>query len=255
MRSNLTYSRPARAIRRRFGHAQRQRAVRTTFECETPNWDALTRVAVAPNSGFLYNRVHKNANSSIITLLHGLETGRNFGVMRSRTRVSHLGDWPIHRIEALAGLPRMVVIRDPFARTLSAFLNKVDTPRFRADIGHMTPTPESFSQFLHWLDDGGRDLNPHWDLQSKQLLFPLDTYTDVIRFEQLNTGLSDFFDRLGIDPDRVLKFGGFRRGQAHRTDANARMGQFYTTQGAQIVQRLFATDFDTLGYDANWRPT
>jgi hypothetical protein len=242
---------PIRAARRRVGTARRKEAVNAMFNCQALNWDALPRVAVAPRSHILYNRVQKNANSSLIILMYWLETGRTLGAVRARRSVSHLDDWPVRKMVYLANFSRMVVVRDPFSRTLSAFLNKVDTQRFRADVGHMQATPECFSQFLRWLDDGGMGVNSHWDLQTKQLLFPIERYTDVIRFERLEDELAGFFERRGVDPDYMHRSGAFQRGRAHRTDANDRFHQFYDAEGTEIVQRLFANDFKALGYDPN----
>jgi len=214
----------------------------------------MDRVAVARRSGFLYNRVQKNANSSVIIFVHWLETGCMRGDIRSRKSVPHLGDWPVRHMAELPEMPRMVVVRDPFSRTLSAFLNKVNSPRFRADVGQLGATPDGFSRFIRWLDSGGMGVNPHWDLQTKQLILPLDHYTDVIRFERLEKELASFFERLGIDADHMHSSGAFKRGRAHRTEANDLLHQFYDADGAQIVRRLFETDFQVLGYDPSWTP-
>jgi hypothetical protein len=251
MIGHISHSWPLRAVRRRIDVAGRRDALDTTLGCGTLNFRKMARVAVAPQSGFLYNRVQKNANSALITLVHWLETGRKAGVISSRKRVSNLADWPIREMATLGQMPRMVVVRDPFARTLSAFLNKVGTARFRTDVGHMEATPDCFLRFLHWLDDGRMAVNPHWNLQTEELFFPLAHYTDVIRFERLDDELAGFFARLGIDPSCMHRSGAFQRGRSHRTDTNDRLNQFYNSEGEKILQRLFATDFKALGYDPN----
>lgn len=243
-------SRRLRAWRRSVNVGQQETAVLETWQCRSNPPIALSRVAVAPRSGFLYNRIQKNANSSLITLVHYLETGRSDGVIASRRSVSHLIDWPTGRLVELADLPRMVVIRSPYSRTLSAFLNKVGTARFRGDVGTMLePTPEGFSQFLRVLDNGSLTLNSHWDLQIKSMLFRTEGYTDIIRFERLETELARFLDKVGIDPDMMYSSGAFKKGRTHSTNAKDLLSQYYDDAGIAIVQRLFQKDFEELGYN------
>ncbi len=96
--------------------------------------------------------------------------------------------------------------------------------------------------------------NSHWDLQTKQIFLPLQHYSDVIRFERLHEGLATFLDRLGIDPGVTERSDALRHGRAHRTNAHDRLHQFYSKESADIVQRLFAKDFEALGYAPDWPP-
>lgn len=76
MRDCIFRSRPICAFRSRFCIGRQQDAVKTAFNGVPLNINASARVAAAAKSGFLYNRVNKNANSSLIALMHWLKTGR-----------------------------------------------------------------------------------------------------------------------------------------------------------------------------------
>lgn len=76
MRGHIFRPRPIRAFRRRFCIGRQQDAVKTAFNGVPLNINASARVAAAAKSVFLYNRINKNDNSPLITLMHWLETGR-----------------------------------------------------------------------------------------------------------------------------------------------------------------------------------
>lgn len=212
------------------------------------NRAALRRAAVASRSGCIYNRIEKNANSSLIILFHWLETGQKAGAIGARKRMPHLLDWPTSQMQDLAEMRRMVVVRNPFSRTLSAFLNKVETQKFRRDVGHMERTPEDFRAFVKLLDEGHLSTNSHWDLQMRQLVFTIEAYTDVLRFENLEHDLSDFLLRLDLDQNAMHRSSAFQKGRTHRTDANAQLERFYDSDAEAIVRRLFSDDFEAFGY-------
>ncbi len=155
MFTRLVDSRLLRTLRRHTGTARRQSRIAEAFKCDEINMGAMDRVTVAQKSGFLYNRVEKNANSTLITLVHWLEMGRTLEVMASRRNVPRLDDCRINQISDLSTLPRMVVVRNPYSRTLSAFLNKVDTPRFGANIGELEASKRAFIGFCATLKTEG----------------------------------------------------------------------------------------------------
>lgn len=56
-------------------------------------------------------------------------------------------------------------------------------------------SPRGYLDFLLWLKDGGLDADAHWDLQSKSIAFPLESYSHVLCFENLEDTLFDFLSQ------------------------------------------------------------
>lgn len=77
---------------------------------------------------------------------------------------------------------------------------------------------------------------------------PLDKYTDILRFETLEDSLPRFFEEVGIDVADLHRAGAYQGGRKRETNASERVKRFYDDQSMEIVGRLLASDFDTLGY-------
>ena len=92
----------------------------------------------------------------------------------------------------------MVIIRNPYSRVLSAFLDKHKSRKIRERHGVWEPTPEGFAAFLGYLEAGGLGGNSHWDLQKKQMLLPLSAYDGVIHFENLREEMLGFLATRGL---------------------------------------------------------
>ena len=144
---------------------------------------------------------------------------------------------------------RMVIIRSPYSRTLSAFLHRFRRQHFREAFGKFSLDPEGFGDFVKWLDDGGLSKNGHWDLQTKEILLPLEHYTDVLRLEALGEALPRFFHDTGLDETAMERSGVNEFGRVHDTNASAKVRRFYNDESRATVARLYATDFEALGYD------
>lgn len=233
---------------------ERRAAVADLFPACSVNFAALGRMAVLPRQGLLYNRIQKNANSSLITLFHYIETGRKRSPRRARADTLHLDGWPLHRMSELGGRRLLLVIRNPYSRVLSAFLNKMSKAHIREAYGEYDLTPAGFGRFLRWLDAGGLSENDHWNLQTRQILLPLADYTHVIRLENLGAELDAFLSDIGEAPERLRAEGAFSLGSANRTGARDKTAAFYDADGVAIVRRLFCEDFDILGYDPREMP-
>ncbi len=212
------------------------------------NVDAVKRITISSDKKIFYNRVKKNANSSLSVIFNYLDNGTVESVIRSRRRLVRLTMMPAEDLEHLGGYRRMIVVRNPFSRTLSAFLDRFRVEKIRRTHGEFSLDPEGFRQFVLWLDRGGLSRNGHWDLQSKEILMPLDRYTDVLRFESLEVSLPQFFEDVGIDVAELHQVGAYEGGRKRETNASERLKRFYDDQSMEIVARLLAPDFETLGY-------
>lgn len=215
---------------------------------EEINSGAVRRVAVFPNLGLAYNRIKKNANTSTVILLRQIETGmieeRNAAKWNART----FFDLSTSELKSLDHLHSFVIIRNPYSRTLSAFLEKFRSSHYQRRYGMFSLTPEGFGEFLVWLGKGGLTKDRHWDLQTKLMMLPLKGYDTVLHFENYQSELVALLETRGIKlPDNALHQL-YPSDTTKNTGADAKLQQFYTPWRANLVREFFAADFAALGY-------
>lgn len=213
------------------------------------NWKAWPRLAVYPGLGITFNRIQKNANTMAVYLLREIESGEVEQVVYAKAKARKFTDASYADIWSLRKHTFFVIVRNPYSRVLSAFL---DTFRRREDYqGRYGPyefTPQGFAAFVDWLAAGGRDQNKHWNLQVDHLFIPIDKYDAVIRFENLKEEMDAFLRSRGLEPPADRLNGPYPAEGQKRTAADAKLREFYTPRVADIVADLYAADFETLGY-------
>ncbi len=210
--------------------------------------DAIPRVCYIAQYDLLYNRIQKNANSNTMVLWNYLVNARMDRVIKSRKNIAHLHDLGSAALSRLGGSRSLLVIRDPYSRVLSAFLDKFRRPAIRRAHGDFDLAPAGFARFVAWLEEGGLEKNGHWDLQTKQMLLPLGRYTDVVRFEQYGQRMLEFLLELGV-PEEKLAFSGLvTHGARHATGADEKLAAFYDGDTRLRVARIYEADFTALGY-------
>lgn len=216
------------------------------------NLRAISRIVVFPELGLAYNRIKKNANTSTVILLRELQIKsvetRNYAKWNA-LRYFDLDREEWHRLDEMH---LFIIIRNPYSRVLSAFLDKFRSERYKRKHGHFELTPEGFGQFLRWLEDGGLKRDAHWDLQTKLMMLPLEKYDTVIRFETYREGLRNLLESRGLTlpPDALKEL--YPSDRAKETKSSSKLAQFYTPERAAIVRRLYAEDFRALGYDTEF---
>ena len=229
---------------------RRLAALKQSFGDEL-NEAALRRVAVSHRYGILYNRIQKNANSSLIAWFHRIEHGTTKSIIKSRRDMLHLDRVAPGQVAKIATYRRLIVIRNPYSRVLSAFLEKFRYDHIIAAHGRFERTPEGFGAFLDWVQNGGLTRNPHWDLQTKQIALPLSAYTDVIRFETLAQDMTRFIASIGNEALTEASTGMFDQGRRHATGADTRQSEYYTPARQQQVAEIYRADFEVLGYEVD----
>lgn len=145
-------------------------------------------------------------------------------------------------------------VRNPYTRALSAFLDKIvmndwERNRLGPPLGFANEDSPTFTDFLRAvkaLPDERRDI--HW-MSQYRLLCEHTLQLDFIgRFESFSEDIAFVINRLGADMSRVpLDFG-----KGHSTGARDKLAEHVTPEAARLVQEIYETDFQRLGY--GWAP-
>jgi hypothetical protein len=219
-----------------------------------PSYYSLKRIAYFPELGLAFSRVRKNANTFVMKTLATLELGQDLDeldvdAIKSRFTV-RLGDF--ESLRAIRDAQLLTVARNPFSRTLSAFLNKfrADSDAFRQRYGAFSPDPEGFATFLRFLDQGNLYADLHWAPQLHSML-PRHYYTSILRQESLDTDLRHVLMERGIELESVHLAREAPEVQPRNHFADQRLQEYYRQEGLEIVARLFAQDFIALGYSVD----
>jgi len=209
---------------------------------------ALRRLAYWPKFGLSYNKVKKNANTSVVLLLDHLQHEGEVSRRDAKWRTFGLFDVALSELGRLAQYHYFIVIRDPYSRVLSAFLDKFRHEEFWSSYGDFPLDPDGFDSFLAWLKAGGLNKDPHWDLQIKLMVWPLEKYDTVIRFENFAAEMHALFESRNIQISAELLEDVLPSDHGKKTSAADQLDRFYTPARRQLVAELFRDDFDALGY-------
>lgn len=222
------------------------------FSAASLNQAGFRHVALFPRLGLAYNRVKKNANSAAMAALYLLETGRVGEERESKLGVPSLvraSPWLLPRI---GSFHYFTIVRNPYSRVLSAFLNKFAKPEYIERYGHFSLDRDGFAQFVTWLEQGARSEDMHWDLQSKLLMTTPGEFDTVLEFEAFPTNFVALLKSRGLAlPDQIDGILGTVNSPT-RTRAAERMREFYTPALANQVRQLFRQDFDQLPYASDF---
>jgi hypothetical protein len=138
------------------------------------------------------------------------------------------------------------VVRNPYARALSAYLDKIQTPSdphvwmpFTRRYGIDISARLSFSEFLSVIrSDDPIGVNEHFCPQTVNLLQPIIPIDFVGRLEEMDS-TARFLSEKGIPMEEHAP---------HRTNAAERIASFYGRDEIRAVQRFFSADFEIYGY-------
>jgi len=209
------------------------------------------RGAYSPLEPFFYNRVPKAANTSITQTLFQHTSFRPNSARREHPKYQFLrplvlSSREVDRLETEAW--KFTFVRDPYSRLLSAYLDKVGRRRHQGlrflHWAERHDQPQSFLGFCRYLEAGGLFLDMHWAPQVEILCLPLERFDFIGRVEQLDRDLAVVLQRLfGVE-----SAGPAPRAGTH-TRASEQVADAYGPEERAIVNRLYAADFERLGYD------
>ena len=169
------------------------------------------------------------------------------------------------------GIKKYAMVRDPFARTLSAYLNKIEsrlplisesTNEYFVQVvraiddyrmAYLDPQAHpkvSFTTFLRWISDGvGPDhmlMDEHWASQVNLLRFDTVSYEIIGRMEQLSTDAPRILDAMGCS----IEFPSQEQVRFPPTNATDKVALYYNEEAMELVKRRYAQDFAAFDYSA-----
>ena len=167
------------------------------------------------------------------------------------------------------GIRKYAMVRDPYSRILSAYLNKVEyrlpvklkapgedhfdmvvreIDRFRREeLGEASYPEITFEVFLRWLMDSGSPFadDEHWAPQAVLLRQPGVDFDILGRFESLNEDSSCILEAMGCDQhfpsQKDVKFA--------PTGAQFKVDRYFTQTTYTLVEEIMSSDFEAFDYD------
>lgn len=208
---------------------------------------AIDHAVLIKPLGVVFNRIPKAGSTSTTNYLSEIFDGS--GNSRNVVGVTQA---TANEVRASRKFERMLISRNPYTRTLSAFLDCSRRPHYSGVPGFQERNPEGFLRFLKYLDDGGLNRNPHWAPQFQHLLWPLGTFQHHFKLETLAGDIQELFRSKGIENPSSGLFGSphpreVETGKA--TGARDQVGTFYGMEAIRLLRRLFLSDFEEFGYD------
>ena len=154
---------------------------------------------------------------------------------------------------ALFERPIFSIVRNPYTRLLSAYLDKIsiDLKRPKRQLlvrmGRVEDAPVSFAEFVEFIcGQNSRQMNPHYAPQSFLMQVHYHPFSYIGCVEAMEESISAIM-AMAYDVKRDAQED-FR---PHRTDASSLIGKYYTPEIAAKVFDRFRVDFDVFGYDAD----
>lgn len=210
------------------------------------------RGAFSPVEPFFYNRMPKAANTTITGLLHQASAFRP-KTSRRRQNPKYQFLTPLtltpQQVKSLEHKAfKFTFVRNPYTRTLSAYLDKVGRKRHQGrrflTWAEKNNEPQSFLGFCRYLETCGLFDDMHWAPQTDILLLPQEQYNFIGKVESIREDLLHVLDTIfgSSNLERVPHLGNKTAASSHVLDA-------YGPEEEAIIRRLYANDFEQLGYD------
>ena len=222
---------------------------------------ALVGAAASAGEGLVYVNAPKCGCSSIKRTLLQIEMDRGRLPRLALERITpeqitpelvHLANpmdpQRIDDLRFLADARAFTVVRNPYTRVLSAYLDKIRdydenvTPGFEARHG-VRAADLDLAGFLERIRrERPEDMEPHWAPLSSLLGLGLIAYGHVGKLEAMDEFFRDVLGRFSDSLPGVLRL------DDHRRDASARLRQSYDARTLALVEEIYARDFESFGY-------
>ena len=157
---------------------------------------------------------------------------------------------PIEEMEAaIFGSPIFSLVRNPYARILSSYLQKIVTNRKQKrhlllGMQRALDASVAFGDFVDYIArQNSREMDPHYSPQAFLMQVNYVPFATIGCVERTEESISAITASVyGTTPKAVGEY------RHHRTDAPSRLTEYYTPQIAAKVLERFRMDFETFGY-------
>lgn len=198
------------------------------------------RGCVDMSMGFFYNRIPKAANSTVMINLAKARFGTEIDSREAKRRFSTPSRLSKEEVERFDDLFKFTVVRNPYTRLLSAYLEKIEK---RAKL---KGSDSSFRDFIFWLKSGGLEKNAHWATMQSLLLIPADSFNFIGKMENLSNDLPFIFRH--ISPDFTMEF---KSRSEHATNASDKLTNYYSPDLIALTKDIYRNDFDIFQYSSD----
>jgi hypothetical protein len=255
----------------RFKEVFRDFTMRRNAFFDEAEWSNAGNVVWYEQGHCAYNRIRKSANSSVLMFMAdalmgngSCSDGAGAGYKNYKKQSLKLGRplnklWRSSQINEVQHCFWFTVVRNPYTRLLSAFLQKGaernQTNKLFSDIpGFGTLNPEGFAEFISYLENGGLYVNKHWWPQHKLLFFPPERFDYIAKTETLEVDMGHILREIGLKniptssfskPHRTERASGWKV-----TNANDQLLKFYNPELFERVYKLYRDDFVFFGYQS-----
>lgn len=257
-----------RALEKLLWHRHRHGCpkIRAAFGVMTPG-ELIYAVNISHRYRYVYMDNPKTGCSSLKSALVELEAKRldravdahDWRVFHDRARspLMRLNDWrhPTSLSALVAANYRFITfVRNPYTRILSCYRDKIqkngEQKRVILDrLGQPEApleTPVSFADFVAVITaQSDLEMNPHWRVQSAQILFEEIPYAFIGRFERFDHDYAECFRVLGVADGEVPPLRHLNRTKAGDAE---HCRAFYAKPLQDAVYERFRRDFDHFGY-------
>ena len=269
----MPFSRTQKRIRRelREQHALISLAIeRKTLKIKRDNLD---RVVFYPEHKIAFNRIAKSGNSSVLLYLNEAITGISIhqdDYKQAKGKAISAGKSLVEMSKSKKGRATLkeisffTVVRNPWTRTLSAFLDKITNgPRekYGSIPGFGDNSKAGFEAFITFLGSGGLHANHHWKPQSDALLLPASQFKSICRLEHLSTELPDALAETGLTLPSPIRLQqphpiecnhlGKTTQVSKITQASNKLQRYYSPTTIRTVANLYSADFKLGRYSLN----
>lgn len=201
---------------------------------------------------FIYFRIKKAANSTIVATLYNAETSKQINSLKELQYIKDNyyikpSDLSKNEVKKISNYYCFSFVRNPYSRILSSYLNKIklnedekgdNIARF---LGKESYLEVSFEDFLTYLENGGIYKNAHWAKQYDLLPIPLEDFNYIGKTENLNQDLTHVLEEIFGKPYPIISV------KEHGTGASQLIKEIrYKTK--KRIYELYRSDFDIFGY-------
>lgn len=236
------------------------------FKKERAFRDFLAHTHISLKNRYVYMGVAKAANSTIKFYLQQVEY---LGTPYKVTNVHNKHYSPLlspYQLpadileEAFFGdsFTRFTLVRNPYARLLSCFLDRVQDEKsasFKNLSKHTDCDPRSldFNSFVQVVSSQEvLQMDCHWRPQVNEIYWGLIDYTEILRFENLPQNIMALKELTGCDDKRI--FNAEINKSPSVTSAGTKIQEYYSEETAELVRSVYQEDFEKLGYTEELLP-